>query len=51
MFVISAATILIGIVLMTIWNLRSKAFFRGETFAPEYLENHRPELVQHVRGL
>jgi amino acid transporter len=50
-FVIGAATILIGIVLMTIWNLRSKPFFRGETFAPEYLETHRPDLVQQVRGL
>jgi amino acid transporter len=50
-FVIGAATILIGIVLMTLWNLRSKAFFRGETFAPEYLEQHRPDLVQQVRGL
>ena len=35
----------------TIWNLRSKPFFRGETFAPEYLETHRPDLVQQVRGL
>jgi amino acid transporter len=49
-FVIGAATVLIGIALMTIWNLRSKPFFRGETFAPEYLEQHRPDLVQHVRG-
>jgi hypothetical protein len=50
-FVIGTATVVIGIVLMTIWNLKAPAFFRGETFAPEYLETHRPDLVQHVRGL
>jgi hypothetical protein len=50
-FVIGAATSAIGMVLMAIWNLRSKAFFRGETLAPEYLEKHRPDLVQQVRGL
>jgi amino acid transporter len=50
-FVIGASTILIGVVLMILWNLRAPAFFRGETFAPHYLEEHRPDLVQHVRGL
>jgi amino acid transporter len=50
-FVIGAVTILIGVVLMIIWNVRAPAFFKGETFAPNYLEKHRPDLVQHVRGL
>jgi amino acid transporter len=50
-FVIGAATIVIGIVLMLIWNAKAPAFFRRETFAPHYLEEHRPDLVQHVRGL
>jgi amino acid transporter len=50
-FVIGAVTLLIGVVLMVIWNVRAPAFFRGETFAPDYLEEHRPDLVQHVRGL
>ncbi|HEX4719475.1 MAG TPA: APC family permease [Thermoleophilaceae bacterium] len=50
-FVIGAVTLLIGAVLMIIWNVRAPAFFRGETFAPHYLEEHRPDLVQHVRGL
>jgi amino acid transporter len=50
-FVIGAATILIGGVLMIVWNLRAPGFFRGETFAPNYLDEHRPDLVQHVRGL
>jgi hypothetical protein len=27
------------------------AFFRREIFAPHYLDKHRPDLVQHVRGL
>jgi amino acid transporter len=50
-FVIGAATIVIGIVLMLIWNAKAPAFFRRETFEPHYLEEHRPDLVQHVRGL
>lgn len=50
-FVIGTATVLIGVVLMIIWNARAPAFFRGETFAPNYLEEHRPDLVQQVRGL
>ena len=50
-FVIGAATLLIGVLLMVIWNMRAPAFFRGETFSPRYLEEHRPDLVQHVRGL
>jgi amino acid transporter len=50
-FVIAVATLLIGVALMIIWNIRAPAFFRGETFAPRYLEEHEPNLVQHVRGL
>jgi hypothetical protein len=33
-FVIGVATLLIGVVLMAVWNTRAPAFFRGETFAP-----------------
>jgi amino acid transporter len=49
-FVIGVVTLLVGLVIMLVWNARSPAFFRGETFTPEYLEKHRPDLVQHVRG-
>jgi amino acid transporter len=46
-FVIGAATLLIGIVLMLVWNARSREFFRGETFAPGWAESHRPDLTSH----
>jgi hypothetical protein len=42
---------LIGVVLMLVSNMREPACFRGETFAPRHLDEHRPDLVQHVRGL
>jgi hypothetical protein len=49
-FVIGLATVLIGVVLMVIWNLRSPAFFRGETFTAGYIERHRPDLVDDLRS-
>jgi amino acid transporter len=33
-FVIGCATVLIGVVLMAVWNIRAPAFFRGETLRP-----------------
>jgi amino acid transporter len=44
-FVIGVATLLIGVVLMALWNLRAPAFFRGETFTREWAEAHEPELA------
>jgi amino acid transporter len=49
-FVIGAATILIGVALMLVWNLRSPAFFRGETFTEGYIQRHRPDLLDELRG-
>jgi hypothetical protein len=49
-FVIGLACLLIGVVLMLVWNARSPAYFRGETFQPQYLETHRPDLIEHIRG-
>jgi amino acid transporter len=48
-FVIGVATLLIGLMLMAAWHHRAPAFFRGETFAPGYLERHDPDLVREVR--
>jgi amino acid transporter len=44
-FVIGVGTVLIGVVLMEIWNLRSRSFFRGETFTPDWASEHRPDLL------
>jgi amino acid transporter len=49
-FVIGAATLLIGAALMAIWNASSPAFFRGETFTEGYIETHRPDLLEELRG-
>jgi hypothetical protein len=49
-FVIGAAALLIGVVLMLRWNARSPAFFRGETFTEGYIEAHRPDLLEELRG-
>jgi amino acid transporter len=49
-FVIGIGTIVLGAVLMAIWNWRAPAFFRGETFAPGYIEQHRPDLAEDLRG-
>jgi amino acid transporter len=43
-FVIGVATVLIGIILMLVWNARSSEFFRGETFADGWAEGHRPDV-------
>jgi hypothetical protein len=45
-FVIGVATMLIGVALMVVWNARSPSFFRGETFTPEWVQAHEPELVR-----
>jgi hypothetical protein len=47
-FVIGVATVLIGVILMLLWNTRSHEFFRGETFTPEWAEAHAPDLVEIV---
>ncbi len=44
-FVIGLGTLLIGIVLMLLWNARSGEFFRGETFAAGWAEAHAPDLT------
>lgn len=49
-FVIGAATVLIGVVLMMLWNLAAPAFFRGETFTAGYIERHRPDLLDELRS-
>jgi amino acid transporter len=43
-FVIGVGAVLIGVVLMAAWNLRSRSFFRGETFAPGWAAEHAPDL-------
>jgi hypothetical protein len=49
-FVIGVATLLIGIILMVLWNLRAPAFFRGETFTREWAQAHEPELAELREG-
>lgn len=44
-FVIGVGAVLIGVVLMVLWNLRSRSFFRGETFTPDWSAEHRPDLI------
>jgi hypothetical protein len=44
------ATLLIGIILMVLWNLRAPAFFRGETFTREWAQAHEPELAELREG-
>lgn len=45
-FVIGVATLVIGIILMVMWNLGAPAFFRGETFTREWAQAHEPELAE-----
>ena len=45
-FVIGVTTMLVGIVLMLVWNARSPSFFRGETFTREWAERHRVRLAR-----
>ena len=49
-FVIGVATLLIGVVLMTIWNLRAPSFFHGETFTRDWAQAHEPELAEIREG-
>jgi amino acid transporter len=44
-FAIGAVSVGLGVVLMLVWRLRAPAFFRGDTFAPGYVREHRPDLV------
>jgi amino acid transporter len=44
-FVIGVGAVLIGVVLMVLWNVRSQSFFRGETFTPDWAAEHRPDLI------
>jgi hypothetical protein len=48
-FVIGIGTLAIGVVLMLVWNLVAPAFFRGETFAPGYIAEHRPDLMERLK--
>jgi amino acid transporter len=49
-FVIGLATLALGLVLLALWNWRAPSFFRGETFAPGYIERHWPDLLGKLRG-
>jgi amino acid transporter len=49
-FVIGVATLLIGVALMAAWRVSAPAFFRGETFAPGYMERHEPDLLAELRS-
>jgi amino acid transporter len=44
-FAIGVVAVGLGVVAMVVWRLRAPAFFRGETFAPDYVRRHRPDLV------
>ena len=44
-FVIGVATLLIGVLLMLVWNARSREFFRGDTFRPTWAKAHADELA------
>jgi hypothetical protein len=39
----------LGVVVMLVWNVIAPAFFRGETFAPGYIAEHRPDLLERLR--
>lgn len=44
-FAIGVVAVGLGVLGMVAWRLRAPAFFRGETFAPDYVREHRPDLV------
>jgi amino acid transporter len=44
-FVIGVTTLLIGVLLMAVWNARAPSYFRGETFKREWAEQQRADLV------
>jgi amino acid transporter len=48
-FVIWAFLMLLGLLLMAIWNWRAPAFFRNETFAPGWIGAHSPDIVEELR--
>jgi len=48
-FVIGIGTLVIGALLMLLWNAVAPAFFRGKTFAPGYIAEHRPDLLERLR--
>jgi amino acid transporter len=48
-FVIGMGALVLGVLLLALWNLRAPAFFRGETFEPGYIESHRPDLLEELR--
>ncbi len=48
-FVIWAFLMLVGLVLMAIWNRRAPAFFRNETFAHGWIEAHSPDIADELR--
>jgi amino acid transporter len=48
-FVIGIGTLMIGALLMLLWNAVAPAFFRRETFAPGYIAEHRPDLLERLR--
>lgn len=41
-FIIGVASLLFGVLLMALWNLKSPAFFRGETLRPERTHRTKP---------
>ena len=48
-FVIWAFLMLLGLLLMALWNWRAPAFFRNETFAPGWIGAHAPDIVEELR--
>jgi len=44
-FVIWAGGMVIGVVIMVIWNLRAPAYFRNETFAQGWVDGHAPDIA------
>jgi len=48
-FVIWVVLMVAGLLIMAIWNGRSPAYFRNESFAPGWIERHAPDIVEEVR--
>jgi hypothetical protein len=49
-FVIGVATLVIGIILMVMWNLRARRSFRCQTFTREWAQAHEPEPAEVREG-
>jgi amino acid transporter len=47
-FVIWAVLVLVGLAIMAVWNVRAPAFFRNETFAPGWIQQHAPDVVEEL---